>query len=92
MKPLDKAIELSGGVSKLAHLIGVRQSVISNWRARGTLIEPLLCARIERVTKGAITRQHLRPDDWQEIWPELVTVGESLPLFAGATYAVQDVR
>lgn len=91
MKPLDKAIEVCGGVSKLAQLIGVRQSVISNWRARGTLIEPLLCARIERVTKGAVTRQQLRPDDWQEIWPELVT-GESLPLFAGATYAMQDAR
>lgn len=92
MKPLDRAIEVAGGVTKLAHLTGVRQSVISNWRARGTLIEPLLCARIERVTKGAVTRQQLRPDDWQEIWPELVASGETLPLFAGATYATQDAR
>lgn len=30
-----------------------------------------LGADIERVTGGAITRQHLRPDDWRQIWPEL---------------------
>lgn len=26
---------------------------------------------IERESAGAITRQMLRPDDWQRIWPEL---------------------
>lgn len=71
MKPLDKAIEVAQGVSKLADQIGVRQSVVSNWRARGTLIEPLMCVRIERATNGEVTRRQLRPVDWQEIWPEL---------------------
>ena len=30
-----------------------------------------MSAGIERATKGKITRQALRPDDWQLIWPEL---------------------
>jgi len=30
-----------------------------------------LCVAIERETNGAVTRKDLRPDDWQEIWPEL---------------------
>lgn len=71
MKPLDLAIEIVGGVGKLAVLLGVGQSVISNWRARGSVIDALLCAEIERVTGGRVTRQMLRPDDWQTIWPEL---------------------
>ena len=71
MKPLDLAISRVNGVGKLAELIGVGQSVISNWRARNSIIDPLLCSEIERVTDGAVTRQMLRPDDWQTIWPEL---------------------
>ena len=32
---------------------------------------PILAARIERATNGAVTRQELRPEDWRDIWPEL---------------------
>ena len=35
-------------------------------------LRPALCVRIERETFGAVTRKDLRPDDWAEIWPELV--------------------
>lgn len=35
------------------------------------------CALIERESGGAITRQELRPDDWQVIWPELASVQPS---------------
>ena len=31
-----------------------------------------LVARIERTSKGAVRRWDLRPDDWWEIWPELI--------------------
>ena len=30
-----------------------------------------LASKVERSSGGAVTRQMLRPDDWQEIWPEL---------------------
>ena len=33
---------------------------------------PVLAARIERESSRRITRQELRPSDWQMIWPELV--------------------
>lgn len=32
---------------------------------------PLLAAVLELEFKGAVTRQDLRPNDWQLIWPEL---------------------
>ncbi len=39
---------------------------------KGTrLFGPKICTQIEIQTKGEITRKDLRPDDWQEIWPEL---------------------
>jgi len=31
----------------------------------------LRCVSISQATKGAVTLQDLRPNDWQKIWPEL---------------------
>ena len=73
MSPLDKAIDLCGGVGKLAAAIGISQSAVSNWRARGTSPEPVNCVAIEQATNGAVTRRDLRPSDWHLIWPELAT-------------------
>jgi len=72
-EPLQKAIDLCGGVGKLAAAIGISQSAVSNWRARGTSPEPVNCVAIEQATDGAVTRQDLRPSDWHKIWPELAT-------------------
>lgn len=71
MNALDQAITLLGGVSKLAAALGVAQPVVSNWRARGTKPDPAHCVGIERATQGAVSRRDLRPNDWQDIWPEL---------------------
>lgn len=35
MDTLNQAIAAEGGVTKLAASLGVRQSVVSNWKARG---------------------------------------------------------
>lgn len=35
------------------------------------LLNPLLCVQIELNSHNAVTRPDLRPDDWQQIWPEL---------------------
>lgn len=32
---------------------------------------PLLAVRLERVSRGVITRKLLFPDDWARLWPEL---------------------
>lgn len=70
MTEIDRAILSAGGVGKLAQAIGVVQSAVSNWRARGS-IPPEHCASVEQATGGAVTRRDLRPDDWEKIWPEL---------------------
>ena len=72
MELLDQTIERVGGVGKLAQLLGVRQSTVSNWRARSTPIPVEHCANIEGATAGAVRRWDLRPLDWHRIWPELI--------------------
>lgn len=71
MNPLDIAITEAGGVGRLALALKVGQSTVSNWRKRGTIPSAEYCAGIEAATGGRVTRQDLRPDDWQAIWPEL---------------------
>lgn len=74
MSALDRAIEKADGVGKFAASIGAGQSQVSNWRARGTLPDAAYCVRIERLY--GVSRKELRPNDWQDIWPELVGVAD----------------
>lgn len=37
------------------------------------LIDPKTASVIEKMSKGQITRQMMRPDDWHIVWPELAT-------------------
>lgn len=67
--PVDRAARIVEGRQVLADRIGVSVAAIGNWKLRGVPIEQ--CWPIERATGGAVTRKDLRPDDWQEIWPEL---------------------
>ena len=62
-------IERGRGLS-LASAIGVPPTLISQWST--TRVPPFeRCIPIERATDGQVTRRDLRPDDWQEMWPEL---------------------
>lgn len=36
-----------------------------------SVLREKICAALERESAGAVTRRDLRPDDWQQIWPEL---------------------
>lgn len=54
-----------------AQTLGVSQGLVCQWIKGRRPISPERCVAIECATDGAITRQDLRPDDWQQIWPEL---------------------
>ncbi|HDR9439500.1 helix-turn-helix domain-containing protein [Burkholderia multivorans] len=43
----------------------------------GALFGPALCVAIERESAGSVTRRDLRPNDWQDIWPELARQKET---------------
>ena len=46
----------------------------------GQVLAPITCVLIERHSHCAVTRKDLRPDDWQDIWPELVNSDQKQPL------------
>jgi len=69
---LEAAIKAAGGTSALATVVGLGQSAISNWRARGTAPDPSYCPAIERAT--GVPVEELRPDvRWHRVpdphWP-----------------------
>lgn len=61
---LDKAIKHMGGQLALAHALKIKgtnpRMTVQHWKKRGVPAERAV--EIERVTKGAVTRQELRPD------------------------------
>ncbi len=62
-------------VAELKAAIGVKnESQVRQWQHgyADRLPSPANCVAIEKATKGVVTRQDLRPDDWQAIWPELI--------------------
>lgn len=62
-------------VSELRERIGARSDAqIRQWQHGYANRQPgpVYCVAIEQATCGAVTRQELRPDDWQAMWPELI--------------------
>lgn len=62
MDALLKAIEVMGGVTKLARAIGTGQNTVSNWLLEGRKVPAERCLPIERATGGLVTKEELRPD------------------------------
>lgn len=60
-----------GSARKLANDLSVSPSYLSQLASGKTRRSPERCVQIERATGGQVTRRELRPDDWQQIWPEL---------------------
>ena len=60
-----------GASRRMAQALGAYASDISNWAAGRRKPGVAVCVAIELHTNGAVTRRDLRPDDWQDIWPEL---------------------
>lgn len=55
----------------LANALGVSPPTVSDWCTGKKAIPVERCVAIERATNFEVTRQDLRPNDWQDIWPEL---------------------
>lgn len=73
--PITKAALILGSKAALARSIGVSSPTIQELEASIFDKPPPIkrCVQIERVTLSAVMRWDLRPHDWYEIWPELVS-------------------
>lgn len=63
-----------GNATALADALGIPLSYLSQMSSGERAITAERASAIELHTQKAVTRQDLRPDDWQAIWPELIKV------------------
>jgi DNA-binding transcriptional regulator YdaS (Cro superfamily) len=69
------------GIAKLAREIGVPPQTLWNWLNRPPMRFPAeSCVAMERALGGKLRRWHLRPADWQHIWPELIGTAGAPPV------------
>jgi len=67
-------LDLLGGTNKVARICKVSSASVAQWRDNGIPHGKLLmlAARIEKESKGLVTRQDMFPGTWHFIWPELL--------------------
>lgn len=69
---IEKSCQIVGGQAALARAIGVTAPAINQWLSGARPIPIERCVAIERATGGEVSRKELRPNDWENIWPELI--------------------
>lgn len=74
--PIEKAAEIAGSEKALAEWLGVTKAAVWQWKQEGRQPPIEHCPVIEKKTGGVVSRQELRPNDWAQIWPELVPLGQ----------------
>lgn len=70
--PIVQACEILGSQAALARTVGVTPPFVSQWITGDRAVPVRFCTIIEQATGGKVTRKDLRPDDWAQIWPELI--------------------
>lgn len=77
--PPNPAVKLAsvavGSQTELAKELGVPAPVVTEWIKGKREVPAQRCVQIEQITKGEVTRKHLRAD-WKKFWPELATAAE----------------
>lgn len=75
IEAVSEAARILGNQAKMARALEVTPVTVGQWLKThdqgGREVPAKQCVRIERLTNGAVTRQALRADDWQDFWPEL---------------------
>lgn len=59
---LKRAVEIAGGQTALARLVGKRQGHVWDWLNSTKKLAPEIAVAIERAIDGQVRRDELRPD------------------------------
>jgi len=57
---------------QLAEVIGIDEQYLYQCLTGRKAMRPKEAVRAELRTSGRLRRWHLRPQDWHEVWPELI--------------------
>lgn len=68
----SRLIELLGGTTEVARLIGIKPPSVSDWKKSGIPEDKLIRLAPIAELRGIASRKELLPNLWQQIWPELV--------------------
>lgn len=73
---MNKLIEFINSLSMeerfaFAEACGTSLGYLRKACSKKQLLGAPICVAIERASNGSVTRKHLHPDDWANIWPEL---------------------
>jgi len=69
--PIERAAQIVGGLTKLADIAGVSVPTAHEWKTQKRPVPIARCVAVSNATHGQVTLKELRPNDWQQIWPEL---------------------
>lgn len=76
MNHIQRAVDLKGGYTRLAKIVGVTPQAVRFWRDAQRRIPAEVCIVIDRETCGAVTCEQLRPDvDWAYLRTRPKSVG-----------------
>lgn len=75
---LDDYLKRCESAAMLAARMHVPSALLSQWRTGVRPIPVGRCVAIERLTAGKVTRQEMRPEDWDQIWPELAGCADAI--------------
>ena len=98
VEAIQAAARILGNQAALARALRITPVTVGQWlkpeQRTGRQVPPKQCVRIEKLTDGQVTRRALRPDDWQDIWPELAqALGEvALPAIEAAADAQAAIK
>ena len=65
---VEQACDIVGSQAEMARILGVTPAMVNQLVKDLRPVPIRHCLGIEQATRGAITRQMLRPDDYQKIW------------------------
>ncbi|EKD85867.1 MAG: hypothetical protein ACD_37C00591G0002 [uncultured bacterium] len=66
IEAIKKAANVCGSLSKLAIAIGATYTSAFKWAHGKAVPSPLNCMKIEKATRGQVTKEEIRPDfDWK---------------------------
>lgn len=64
-------VDLLGSQAALARALKVSAPTVNQWIKGHRPVPQAMSPKIEALSGGAVSRRDLRPNDWQDIWPEL---------------------
>lgn len=76
--------------ASLSRRLSLNPALITQWKVGSRDCPSKRCIQIERATGGQVMRWDLRPDDWWQIWPELVDHPDSPPIPTTAVSSIPD--